>query len=554
MKELCRSLYKEMHDLVVRADYAYESLNDALDAGFKQKDLVLKRRVQRKGKEGRKGAFEIRETVISTTPNAVQQEVKKRGGKIHQVRLKLEEVVVVDSLNSCAEAMHAMYESYKTLDHHLPTPEESDGLIGDIFDRYDKSEDGKYLRIAQRISPVTGLAALAFIPYHISIGDLTGGVISLVSAASSFSAPFFKKPYFNLMISHLGLAALTTTDLLFGKIPLDTLIPGAPEVGYIAGGYALWAFSALNFALGVGAGKFGLAKQRFRRLVKNISSARIKQDELLRVGVALSEGKRNLGYVSRVCESEGRDEGDFKEEVSVLQKAMEGYLAGRVSYDNLRHARIAYFAKETVELKPNVGGIPNSHLISSKKVGYTQDEYRTMKEGESVQQENWNRKRRRTRLFSKGGGEIGVSGPDMGDVPEEEGKRTYFVYEVGPILQKEYERGRRQIKGHGLVPLMDTLRERIEAVAEMRLAYHGDLALHHATRIATIPNKAQLAETHRILKARHNFPDDARLYKYDCTDYLRAIFAVSGPNIQLLEVMDHKDYSRLIGLPRADTV
>jgi len=337
MQDLCESLYREINGLSAGASKAYSDLETSMDRLFSQRRLNFEAIKYNRRLNGKKKSIFI----YSGTPE-VQKRVGKNAERISRARSGLEEISFDGTLESCAHAMDAMNSVYHALGETLPAPDEADVLVDEILERYDKTRYGENVAFLKRISPITGLLGSAITSMHMDTGAISEAIVSAAASLSAFSSRFVHRPYFGLAFTHWGLGAATLTALLSGHVSSHSFTD-VPEANYIINGVALGTLGFINTALGVIAGAAANSERKFRKIAGEIKISKLKYDGLLRVGVALEEGKRNLGYVMRVCESEKRDPQDFEDQLNTLREAMGNYLGGRGSYSDLVSARVSYF-------------------------------------------------------------------------------------------------------------------------------------------------------------------------------------------------------------------
>ncbi len=160
----------------------------------------------------------------------------------------------------------------------------------------------------------------------------------------------------------------------------------------------------------------------------------------------------------------------------------------------------------------------------------TQDEYIEWKT-EQAEREQFKKRKKKKRKPKEVEEDVEE---DINFVPE-------FQFSLSPTLKKDYGVGKKRVYGYDIVPLTDTFRERICAVASMRMGEHGDLALAHSPRISALNRKHGWGRIYDLMQQRYGVPDKARLYKVKFQN-IRGIVSVNSRKIDLLEILTHEDY------------
>lgn len=439
---------------------------------------------------------------------------------ISDARRHLMSVKLDGSLYSCVNGLASMNKAYRVIEQALPSPQDSDWLAEFVISSHDNSEDGRFQNVAKKEAPFLGVLSAITLPYYLGSGETTPAMLSLGISAAAFSSRFFKRPYLNLILANLGFAATA----LYGGSDGHGL-----ENMWVVGRYAVDVAAFVSAAYGLRVGGFAFDRWRFNSTVNKTRGVNLDQDRFVRLGVAINEGSRNLGYVSRVCKSEKRDASEFVPQTESFQKVLMRYLSGKASYDEVVSARIRYFPKPIERVIKSRRPLERQ---TSSKIGYTPEEYLAMKAQQSLAENGRDRKRVRVSV-------------------EQTSQPRFFVdetpdihYALSPGLQEDYEEGKRNIQGYSIVTLMDTIRERIEAAVEVSV--RDRRSLEHTPKISFIADRENLRIVNKNIKQKHSLPDDARLYKLDHSPTIRCIFTVNRGTVQLLEVLPHKDYDRLI--------
>lgn len=501
MLELCQKLYGDVKALVGQVEGSYGLLNDTLLEVFGRDggDVYVGLKGVRKG--------------------------------LYESKKNLESVSFDGSLASCAKAYKLMARSLGMLEKNLPMPQDSDEIAAQIIKFHDESSEGINQRSMRKKSPLLGGLNLFFSLWHLAEWNLLSALGMFGSAMSAFTAKFFKRPYVNLAIGNLGFAA---SSLYFAQsgisehIQLFGLDPETSKYLY-QGGLGLAGLIAL-FDVGQTI-KFASDRKKFNIIVNKTRGINLKQDKMMRINLALREGSSELGYVNRVCNSNGNESG-YKSQINKWEEVLGRYIEGKATYQEVVDSRIKFIQPE-VKMKVRPMRVVQE---SPKKLGKMgAEEYLKMKESEIISEQFRRRKRIRKR------DRVRESDPEDVVINRE----TTIDFRLSPNLKRDYGGARKSIGGYDFATILDLTRQRLEAAALSRSDGNVALSLGQNNRVFLL-KKGQGWETIWCnLRKRHDLSSDVNLYKIHPTGTLRGIFTVEGNVVRLLELLDHDSYKEL---------
>ncbi|MFH1275511.1 MAG: hypothetical protein ABIH82_00205 [Candidatus Woesearchaeota archaeon] len=236
--------------------------------------------------------------------------------------------------------------------------------------------------------------------------------------------------------------------------------------------------------------------------------------KFLRAGKVIDVGLRHIRYVENVCDSDKREIIDYQDQLDVLDEVMVRYLLGG-SEEELTNFSIRYLPKEW-ERK----SVVTASLGPVIKNGYSPEEHAQLVAARQAQVSEVSRNdlsgNTREELER-----VDTKSSDIDDLP------VYLSSKVQTLI----ERGGVQLDGQSIEDLVSSSIEKIQGKPR-----HEVIREHRSN--------ARFMVTY--LREQHGLSGDARVYKLKTRQGVRALYTLNEGAATIIEIVDHRQYERLL--------
>lgn len=438
-----------------------------------------------------------------------KKEVDKLIDKLKKAADELPKSTTGEEIQFNAETLNSLNNTYKRLNWALPDDQTLDKLTDAVLGELDKTRIAKeYEKIKERSLFSTGIAtaSLAGAAY---IGATISMFMYATAAYSGILQKVSKKESsFNTIWANLG--------IMFGTYSIQLMNDVAEDKTKAAVGLALNLIHLPAYALGIKTIRYFQEKLRYKSTTNTLRKVKKKMDNMVRIGIALREADKGLGYVDRICKGEDRCIEEYQTQIDKFENILSKYIKGKTNYEEVVKSRIKYIPKEENNTKTYI--TPQTRKESEKKVGYSQEEYEAMKAKEVELEAKTNRKRKKqtTNLETQS---------VETDICEEENTPN-ITFSDNLLSMKK----RSQIGGYKITTLMDLTQQKIEYNQKGELIRDAQSAQIMLQKI----------------RSRHNLAPDVNVYKMQPIGSMRALYIRNNGDIKVLEIMTHGDYDNLM--------
>ena len=342
--------------------------------------------------------------------------------------------------------------------------------------------------------------------YFLALGaGVTGNyspAVAALATALSMKTQRQGNPYY---LAFLYSATIVNTALTVGSVIKDHLL--SFFLGLIPGGLAL--FGLINMGR-----KKEYANSHRKKEEEYKALFTIDAQQFERLGKTIDAGLRSVRYVENVCRSDGREISDYRDQLEVLDELMGDYLLGG-SEEALDQFSITYLPKEYVPKRRVLPSLP-----PPQKNGYSREDYQRLVESRELK-------------FSEDSGHSTRSdqSPNPSAEPDLSEDISRFQVYLSPTVKGLLDEGYIQVDG---IPIEDLVESSVE---KLQAKPRHEVIKEHRSNARFLASR---------LRERYQLPDDARIYKLRTRQGVRALYILNDDSATILEIVDHKEYERMI--------
>lgn len=436
--------------------------------------------------------------------NALIKDIQTSKRIIKSARAEFDKATTIRSSDFSPETVASLRKSYNLLEKGIPDNEGMIRISDAVLELLDSQPiSKKYNEIRNNLAGISVISALsAPISLYYFDNPVACAIYTVGAAVGVWSVISKKDSISRAVIPNLGLV-LGAGALVFPNMISD--------LGRYTGSHPwLYMCTALAHFPGYLAVdsliKYKTVRNFFDTKVKAAKSARVRLDNFVRAGIAITEAHNNLRYVQSVIQSEGREKDAFKPQIEVLEDTLVRYVLGEATHNDVLEARVKYVPKGIIKSSQT-----KQQIAVSKKNGLSAQEYERLKQ-------------------KRDEGAI----PTQHDILAEKSIRESYEQSASiqvnfsHKLQDLYET-KEQVGGYTYGPLMDLTQEKLENNPKGTPIKEGT-GRHLLTK----------------LRKKHGLSNDVRVYKMQPIGALRTLYTLQAGKIQVLDILTHTDYDRML--------